>query len=185
MMSPSHVAAGLAIAAPVAAYEPAFGAAAAVGGAVGGGLPDVDLLVGEHRKTLHYPVYGWLPAVAAVAVAFAVPTPLSVGFAVGCLAFAVHSASDVLGAGEELRPWERTNPYAVFCHACGRWLRARYVFRYDGSPEDLGLTIALSVPAVVVLSGAVRWVAVGVVVVGAVYAAVRKRVVRYFEPIVE
>ena len=59
------------------------------------------------------------------------------------------------------------------------------MFRYDGSPEDLGLTIALSVPAVVVLSGAVRWVAVGVVVVGAVYAAVRKRVVRYFEPIVE
>jgi len=181
MMSPTHVAAGLAVASVVAVYEPSFGLAAAVGGVVGGALPDVDLFVGDHRKTLHYPVLAWLPTAAAAAWAIAAPSSLSVGVAVGCLAFAVHSASDVLGAGEELRPWDRTNPYAVYCHACGRWLRARYVFRYDGAPEDVLATALLAAPTLLVFDGAVREVVGGIVVVGAVYAAVRKRVVPYFE----
>ena len=181
MMSPTHVAAGLAIASVVAVYEPRFGLAAAFGGVVGGALPDVDLFVGEHRKTLHYPVYAWLPAALAAAVAIAAPSALSIGVAVGCLAFAVHSASDVLGAGEELRPWERTNPYAVYCHACGRWLRARYLFRYDGAPEDVLATAVLAAPTLLVFDGSIREVVGGLVVVGAVYAAVRKRVVPYFE----
>lgn len=181
MMSPTHVAAGLAIASAVAVYEPAFGVAAAVGGAVGGALPDLDLFVGDHRKTLHYPVYSWPPAAVAVAVALAAPSALTWGVAVGVLAFAVHSASDVLGAGEELRPWERTNPYAVYCHACGRWLRARYVFRYDGAPEDLVATTGLAVPPLLVFDGPTRTAVAGLVVVGVVYAAVRKRVVPYFE----
>lgn len=185
MMSPSHVAAGLALAAAVATYEPRFALPAAIGGAVGGAAPDLDLFVGDHRKTLHFPVYAWGPATAVAFLAVVVPTALSVGLAVGVLAVAVHSASDVLGAGDELRPWERTSPYAVYCHACGRWLRARYVFRYDGSPEDFALTVALSIPALVVFSGAIQWLTVGVIVVGGVYAIVRKRVVRYFEPIVE
>jgi hypothetical protein len=181
MMSPTHVAAGLAIAAAVAVYEPGFGLAAAVGGAVGGALPDVDLFVGDHRKTLHFPVYAWLPTAGAAAVALAAPTSLSVGIAVGCLAFAVHSASDVLGAGEELRPWERTNPYAVYCHACRRWLRARYVVRYDGAPEDVLATAVLAAPTYLVFDGTVRTVVGGIVLLGAAYAAVRKRVVPYFE----
>ena len=181
MMSPTHVAAGLAIASAVAVYEPRFGLAASVGGVVGGTLPDVDLFVGEHRKTLHYPVLAWLPAAVATAWALAAPTSFSVGVAVGCLAFAAHSASDVLGAGEELRPWERTNPYAVYCHACGRWLRARYVFRYDGAPEDVLATAVLAAPTLLVFDGAVRNVVGGILLVGAAYAAVRKRVVPYFE----
>lgn len=181
MMSPTHVAAGLVLASAVAIHEPAFGVAAAVGGVVGGALPDVDLFVGEHRKSLHYPVYAWPPAAAAVAVALLAPSPMAWAVVVGVAAFALHSASDVLGAGEELRPWERTNPYAVYCHACGRWLRARYVFRYDGAPEDLVATAGLAVPAILVFEGSIQWIAGGVVVVGAVYALVRKRVVPYFE----
>jgi hypothetical protein len=185
MMSPTHVATGLAFAAGVAAVDPTLGTAAAVGGVVGGIAPDLDLLAGVHRKTLHFPVLGWLPVLVAVPAALFAPRPGLVALAVGTITAAVHAASDVLGAGEELRPWERTNPNAVYCHACGRWLRARYVVRYDGAPEDLLLTAVLAAPALVVFAGPVRWVAVGTVAVGAVYALVRKRVVRYFEPIVE
>lgn len=180
-MSPTHVAAGLALASVVAVVEPAFGVAAAAGGAVGGALPDVDLFVGEHRKTLHFPVLAWPPATLATGVALLASSPLGWGIAVGALAFALHSASDVLGAGEELRPWQRRNPHAVYCHACGRWLRARYVFRYDGAPEDLVATVVLVVPALLVFDGPVRWFAAGLVLVGALYASVRKRVVPYFE----
>jgi len=183
-MSPTHVGAGLVVATAVATFEPAVGAAAAVGAVVGGALPDVDLFVGEHRKSLHFPVLGWVPALVATAWALAAPSALAWGVAVGLVAFALHAASDVLGAGEELRPWERTNPYAVYCHACGRWLRARYVVRYDGAPEDVVATGVLVVPAALVFEGPVWWAAVGLVAVGALYAVLRKRVVPYFESMV-
>ena len=163
MMSPTHVGAGLVLASAVATQEPAAGSAAVVGAVVGGALPDVDLFVGEHRKTLHYPVLAWPPALLLVAVALLAPSALAWGLAVGAAAFALHAASDVLGAGEELRPWERTNPYAVYCHACGRWLRGRYVVRYDGAPEDVLVTAVLVVPAVRVYTGPPRWLAVGLV----------------------
>ncbi|MFC4358626.1 metal-dependent hydrolase [Halobium salinum] len=185
MMSPTHVATGLAVAAAVAAVDPALVTAAAAGGVLGGVFPDLDLFAGEHRKTLHFPVLGWIPVLVAVPLALVAPGPATVGLAVACLTAATHAASDVLGAGEELRPWERTNPNAVYCHACGRWLRARYVIRYDGAPEDLLLTVLLTAPALVVFEGPVRLVALGTIAVGVVYAAVRKRVVRYFEPIVD
>jgi hypothetical protein len=137
---------------------------------------DVDLFVGEHRKSLHYPVLGWVPALVAVAGASLAPSALAVGVAVGAVAFALHASSDVLGAGEELRPWERTNPDAVYCHACGRWLRARYVVRYDGAPEDLLLTVGLSLPAAVTFDGWLRALVVAVVLLAAVYTFIRKRV---------
>lgn len=184
MMSPTHVGAGLAVASVVATSEPTYGVPAVVGAFVGGVLPDVDLFVGEHRKTLHFPVLAWPPAAAAVAVAVNQPSALAWGVAVGAVAFALHAASDILGAGEELRPWERTNPYAVYCHACGRWLRARYVIRYDGAPEDLLATGVLVVPAVMVFDGPVEIAVAAIVLVGIVYAAIRKRVVPYFESMV-
>jgi membrane-bound metal-dependent hydrolase YbcI (DUF457 family) len=185
MMAPTHVLVGLVFAAAVARVDPALGIAAAVGGIVGGFAPDLDMVAGQHRRTLHAPVLGFVPALAAGAVALARPTPLWVALAVGFLAAAVHSASDVLGGGRELRPWERTNPHGVYCHAMGRWLRARYVVPYDGSPRDALLAALLAVPVVVTFAGPVRYVAVGLVFGGVLYALVRKRVPEYVEPYIE
>lgn len=185
MMVLTHVAVGLALAVPVALLAPEYALSAAIGGAVGGFAPDLDLLVGEHRKTLHFPVLSIPPAVAAAAVAVVTPGPLTVGTAVGAVAFAVHSASDVLGAGEELRPWERTNPDAVYDHRRGRWLRARYLVPYDGHPVDLVVTVALLVPVMLVYDGPVRWVAAGMVVLAVAYTAIRKYVPAYVAPLVE
>lgn len=185
MMAPTHVLVGLVFAAAVARVDPALGMAAAAGGAVGGLAPDTDMFVGQHRRTLHAPVWGFVPAVAAVAVALARPTSPSVAVAVGLVAAAVHSASDVLGGGRELRPWERTNRDGVYCHAAGRWLRARYVVPYDGSTQDALLAAMLAVPVVVTFAGPVRWLAVGLVLVGGLYALVRRHVPDYVEPYIE
>jgi len=185
MMAPTHVLAGLVIASAVARVDPALGVAAAVGGAVGGVAPDLDMFVGQHRRTLHAPVLGFLPAVLAGAVALARPRPLAVAAAVGFLAAAVHAASDVLGGGRELRPWERTNRDGVYCHAAGRWFRARYVVPYDGAPRDVLLAAALAVPVVLTFAGAVRWLAVALVAAGGLYALVRRRIPEYVEPYVE
>ena len=178
MMAPTHVTIGLSIAAVVSALTP-FGLAPVVGGLVGSLVPDIDLFVGRHRRTLHFPVLGWLPALAASVVAWVAPSPISVSLSVGAVAFALHAVVDIAGAGEELRPWERTNPLAVYCHVRGRWLRARYWVRYDGAPEDLGLTLAFALPVLWVYDGWVALVAIAAVIVGAVYAAVRRRVPEY------
>ena len=57
MMAPTHVTIGLLIAAVVSEVTP-FGLAPAVGGLVGSLVPDIDLFVGHHRRTLHFPVLG-------------------------------------------------------------------------------------------------------------------------------
>jgi len=121
----THVTIGLLVTVPVALAAPQFATVAAVGAFVGGAFPDVGLLVGEHRRTLHFPVLGPLLAIPAIAVALHSPSGLTVGTAVAVTAAAIHSTSDVLGAGEELWPWERTSTKAVYDHLSGRWWRAR------------------------------------------------------------
>jgi hypothetical protein len=175
MMSTTHAAVGLLLAVPLVFVAPELAVAAAIGALAGGIFPDVDLLVGVHRRTLHFPVLYWIPAGVAGAAALLAPGPLTVAVAYFFVAAAVHSASDLLGAGTEPRPWERTSNEAVYVHARGRWLRPRYLVRYDGAPEDLAVAGAASIPALVVFDGTVRTLAVALVAVSVVYVLVRKR----------
>jgi len=179
----AHVAVALAFAVPIALVAPEFASAAAVGAIVGGVFPDLDLLVGEHRRTLHFPVVGLALAVPGAILALLVPTPSTVALALALAGFGVHSASDVLGAGEELRPWERTNANAVYDHVSGRWWKARYVFPYDGSPQDLLLAVGAGAPVLVVYDGPIRWGLGAALGVAVVYAVLRRRLVPYFERI--
>jgi hypothetical protein len=180
MMAPTHLATSMALALPLVAVAPEVAPVAAVAAAAGGVAPDLDLLVGRHRRTLHLPVLAWPPAVVAGALALAAPSATTVAAAFALLAVAVHSAGDALGAGEELRPWERTTPNAVYDHLRRRWLRARYVVRYDGAPEDLALAVAAAVPVALAFDGPPRWLAAAAVAVAVPYAALRKRLPRYF-----
>lgn len=185
MMNQTHVAAGVSLAAAVAVLVPEATPWVALFGAVGGSAPDLDLFVGRHRRTLHFPV---LYPVAALPVAAAwVGTGWLPALWVATLlaAAGVHSASDALGAGEELRPWERTSDEAVYVHVLGRWLRPRYLIRYDGAPEDVLASVLVAVPALVVFEGPTRWGLVAVLASGVVYALVRKRTVRYAERFVD
>ncbi len=184
MMAITHVTLGLVLALPVAVLAPELAVAAATGGIVGGVAPDLDLFVGVHRRTLHFPVAGPATGVAACLVALSSPSTLTVGVAVGLLAAGLHATSDVLGAGEELRPWERTNPNAVYDHVRGRWLRARYVIRYDGAPEDLAVAVFLAVPVGAIYTD-LRWLIGGLLVVAATYTLTRKRLVPHFERLLE
>ncbi|GGC47653.1 metal-dependent hydrolase [Haloferax sulfurifontis] len=180
MMVTTHAAAGLTIAASLVWVAPDLATAAAVGALAGGVFPDVDLFVGVHRKTLHFPVYYSVAAAVFGAVAVASPSALTVATAFFFLSAGLHSASDWLGAGGELRPWDRTSDRAVYVHPTGRWLRPRYLVRYDGAPEDLALTLLFAVPGFLVFSGGVRVaVAVGVAV-ALFYTGFRKRMPEWF-----
>ncbi|MFB6156391.1 MAG: metal-dependent hydrolase [Haloferacaceae archaeon] len=176
MMVTTHVATGLALAAPVAYTAPELAPAAVLGGAAGGAFPDLDLLVGRHRRTFHFPDYYWPPAAGAAALALSSPSLATVALALALLSAAVHSVADWFGAGNELRPWERTSNEAVYLRSQGRWLAPRYWVRYDGAPEDLLLTAVLSVPGLVLFGPTVRRLTAAMVAVATLYALVRKRV---------
>ncbi|MGM0590898.1 MAG: metal-dependent hydrolase [Halobacteriota archaeon] len=175
MMSTTHAAVGLLLAIPVSVAVPELALVAALAALAGGVFPDIDLFVGTHRKTLHFPVYYWVAALPIAAVAVASPSAVTVGSTVFLLSAALHSVADWFGAGDELRPWERTSERAVYVHPLGRWLTPRYLVRYDGAPEDLLLTLVLSVPGLLLFDGRVRVLVLFGVVVAVVYAALRKQ----------
>lgn len=172
-MLPTHAIAGMVLALPVAYARPEFAAVALVAGFVGGAMPDLDLYAG-HRKTLHYPVYGPPLAAAALLVAAWQPTAATVGVAVALAAAALHSLADVLGGGLELRPWEATSERAVYDHHRRRWLAPRRWVRYDGSPRDLLLAVALAAPLLVTLDAPLRVLVFATLAVAAGYTAVRR-----------
>ncbi len=179
-MLPTHAFTGLMLALPVALAMPEFGTAALVAGFLGGVFPDLDMYVG-HRKTLHYPVYFSALAVAAAPLALLVPTAATVTAAVFLLGAAVHSVTDVLGGGLELRPWEATSDRAVYDHYRGQWIAPYRWVRYDGAPEDLLLSVTLAVPLWFTLEGILRWVVVASLTVAVVYTAVRRLLPRIAE----
>jgi len=184
MMVTTHALAGLLLAVPVAFVAPELAAVAAAAGFAGGVFPDLDM-PGQHRRTLHFPVYFSLAAAAAVAVAVALPTAWTVGAALFLAAAALHAVSDAAGGGLELRPWEATGDRAVYSHYHGRWWRPRRWIRYDGAPEDAVATLALAVPGVLVYDGHVETAVLAAVAVGVGYAAVRRPMIDWAERVVD
>jgi len=176
-MATTHAFLGLLLAAGVATVAPEFALPAAVGGVAGGILPDLDV-AGAHRRTLHFPVLSWVPAVPAVGFALFAPGPWTVGAALFFLAAALHAGSDVIGGGLEPRPWEGTSEKAVYVHPLGRWLAPRQWIRYDGAPEDFLVGLALALPALAVYGdGPVRSAVYAGLALSLVYTLVRRRIV--------
>lgn len=173
MMLPTHALAGMVLAVPAALVVPELAGALLLAGFLGGVLPDLDLYVG-HRKSLHFPVYYSALTVPALAVAVLYPTVWTVGAALVLAGAALHSVTDVLGGGLELRPWEGTSERAVYDHYRGRWLAPRRWVGYDGSPGDLLLSAALAVPLFSVTGGTLSLLVAATAVVAGVYAALRR-----------
>jgi len=184
MMATTHVLAGLAVAAVASILAPEATLYAVVAGALGGLVPDLDLYAG-HRRTLHFPVYGWLAAAIGVLVAAIAPSPGTIAVAVFLTAFALHSLSDVLGGGLELRPWEGTSDRAVFSHFHGVWWAPRRFVRYDGAPEDLLVAVLLAVPSVLAFDARVDLFVGAALAISAGYVLVRKPMVRIAEWLVD
>jgi hypothetical protein len=175
MMSTTHAAAGVLLATPLAFVAPELATVGALAGVAGGVFPDLDLLYGTHRKTLHYPEYYWLLVVPSLLAAALRPSTLTVANALFWLSAAVHSVADWFGGDTELRPWEGVGDEAVYLHARRRWLPPKRWIRYDGAPEDLLTTLVLSVPGLVLFGDAVRTLTLLGIALGVGYALVRKR----------
>ena len=172
-MLPTHVLTGLALALPYALAVPESAVGVLLAAFLGSLFPDLDLYLG-HRRTLHYPVYFAVLAAFAGALSLAVPMVVTIGLAFFLLGAAVHCVMDIFGGGLELRPWEGTSDRAVYDHYTDRWIAPRHWVRYDGSPEDLALSIGLAVPLLITVDGILREVVLASLAVGAVYTVVRR-----------
>ena len=183
MMATTHALVGVLLASVTTAVAPELtpvALASAVGGSV---FPDFDLYAG-HRKTLHYPVYYSAFAVPAALAAVAVPVVATAAVAFFLAGAALHSLSDALGGGLELRPWEATSDRAVYDHYRGRWVPPRRWVRYDGAPEDLLLAVAVAAPSFALYGGVVRSLVVAVLAASAGYALLRKPLASLWERLV-
>lgn len=183
MMATTHALVGLAVGVVTVLAAPEHAPAALVAGFLGGAFPDLDLYVG-HRKTLHFPTYYSLAALASAGLAVLVSHPFVTAAAVFLVAAALHATMDVLGGGLELRPWEGTSDRAVFDHWRGTWLTPRRWIRYDGAPEDLALAGTVGIPLLAVLEGPWTTLVLGMLVLSAGYVVLRKPMVRIAESLV-
>ncbi|WP_280586981.1 metal-dependent hydrolase [Halorubrum sp. Boch-26] len=173
MMLPTHVLAGMLLAAPLVRVAPEFAPVGFVAGFFGGLFPDLDMYVG-HRKTLHYPVYYSALAGVALVAALMAPSAVTVAAALFFLGAALHSVSDMYGGGLELRPWEGNSDRAVYDHYRERWVAPQPGVRYDGAAEDLALSVGLALPLLVLVDGSLRLVVAGTLLVAAVYTLLRR-----------
>jgi hypothetical protein len=183
MMSTTHAAMGATLSVLLVPFAPELASVAALGAIAGGVFPDLDIL-GEHRKTLHYPEHYWLVAVPALVIAVANPTPWTIGAAAFLGSAALHSALDVFGGGLGLRPWRADDDRGVYSHWQDRWVAPRRWVRYDGAPEDLVVVVGFSIPPLVVFDGTVRTVVLAGLLVSAVYVAIRRRLPDLYEAVV-
>ncbi len=176
MMATTHALVGMVLLSATGLFAPEYLPVAVAGGAVGGIVPDLDLL-GNHRRTLHFPVLYSAAALTVAVVAVALPTSVTVGLAAVLLSAALHSAMDALGGGLEVKPWKGTSDRAVYSHYHSEWVRPRRWIRYDGAPEDVALAAGLAGVLIVLFSGWIQTVAVAFLVLSVLYGLSRKPLV--------
>ena len=173
-MLPTHALAGMAMALPLFAVAPELAPVGLVAGLLGGVVPDLDMYAG-HRKTLHYPVYYSVAAVPATLLAMVFPSAVTVAVALFLLGAALHAVSDVFGSGLELRPWEGNSTRAVYDHFWGRWIPPRRTIRYDGSPEDLAVSVAFGLPLLYAVETTLQLIVIAALVIALAYTLLRRR----------
>ena len=156
-MTPNHTLAGLTLALTAFQWRPELAGVAAIAGFVGGTVPDVDSKLGQHRRTLHYPVYyGVLAAGSLVAaVALGPASVASAAAVVGTYLFgaaALHCYADYFVAVEKPDD-ESSGDGVLYLHPSDRWVGPMELLPYAGSPGDLFAGFVLAVPPLLVYDG--------------------------------
>lgn len=173
----THILLGIALAAIVSLLLPVNPNTLVVAGLVGGGFPDIDMLL-THRKSLHYPViYSILSVMLLIVYAFS-GSVLVILLLLGTSAAALHSIMDILGGGKEMRPWRKTDNRAVYNHITKEWIHPLRVF-YDGSATDLILAILLGAIAIWILPRRLWPLILGLILLSVLYTLLRRAVTKW------
>lgn len=176
MMAPTHVFASLLFSSPLLFISPESAPLIFIAAIIGGFFPDLDLLYGVHRKTLHLPVAYLVLAVVLAIIAFIYTIPFTVGLAALAIGVCSHVFGDLLGAGLEHEPWKQTSDKGVYNHMDGEWIAPTFILGHDGSLKDL-LVLLFMAPFIAGFYSEVLYIKEFVVVVillAVVYSVTRK-----------
>lgn len=105
-------------------------------------FPDLDVLL-EQGKTFHYPKIATGASAVFLVILFALNVPIIAALGLFLLGVGIHSLTDILGGGIELRQWERKDNRGVYDHINERFIECRRLY-YDGSLEDIGITVIIA-----------------------------------------
>lgn len=122
---------------------------AVAAGAIGGVIPDLDMLL-DHRRSLHFPVISGLLLVPAAGLFIMAPGVLSTVVCFGLAGLFFHSVTDIVGEGRVMRHWKHSDPRAAYDHLNGRWIRPRRLIK-TGTGVDLFVAAASGMILVAVL----------------------------------
>jgi len=141
MMFSTHILVGAVLGYGVSAIASAEVATLIIAGMIGGLIPELDFIVGKHRKTLHYPFSYFITALIPLTGFLMFQIEIFLLLATVLLAAGVHSFMDIF-AGAELRSWNRNEwkETAVYNHIGQKWISPRR-WAYGGSKQDLLLSI--------------------------------------------
>lgn len=177
MMLPSHIFLALLAISPVVVLFPEVGLLLWTATIIGAVLPDFDMVIGQHRKTLHFPSLALfvLPLSFLALLAFPENILISIlsGFSIG---FFLHPLIDISSSGLSERPWTETSEKCVYNHRTQSWVSPTRLTDYDGSPKDFAV-LFLAVVVVFPLFQEIPLhmeLSVLAITTGAIYVMVRK-----------
>jgi hypothetical protein len=172
----THVLLGALIGAVYSLLASDYTTVAVFAGILGGGSPDLDMAL-THRKSFHYPIISSVIAVIAGVLVVLVPSVWTVFLFFFLLAAAVHSVTDILGGGKEMRPWLEMDERAVYNHITDEWVRPRRII-YDGSISDLAISVITAAVLFYLLPSSFDPLIATILGLGIVYAILRRWITR-------
>lgn len=145
MMLPTHIIGALFLSIPIIAFYPDLIRVVFIGSVFGGVAPDLDLIIGQHRKSFHHPYIFSLGLFTAISLLVAFPeSTILVGFLAFMIGCVSHIVGDLMGSGLEHKPWDQTSTRCVYNHVRQEWIPPSYILGYDGSLRDMGVLLVLS-----------------------------------------
>lgn len=146
-MFPTHLLFGILVAGVYTIFNPSSQNLLILICVIGSTISDLDLFIGQHRKTLHFPVYSGFLFIITLPLIYIVPNfGLYINSCIFCLG--MHSWFDAIGGGLGKRPWDsELNLPTVYNHYSDTWLYKndfKYRIEYDGSPVDLVISLVLA-----------------------------------------
>ncbi len=174
MMTTTHGLIGLLTAIPMVFVSPELSFFALLGGMIGGVFPDFDLFF-EHRKTLHFP-FCYAIAAAVLSGVFVVYTsPLTAALFFFAIAASLHSLLDMVSCGLASNKKMEIGDSSIYNHVKGKWSSSHTVIRYDGSPEDVSVSIFTGIPSIILLEGMYEQAAIFFLTISIIYFVFRRR----------
>jgi hypothetical protein len=147
---------------------------------IGSIIPDIDIFIGQHRKTLHFPVGYTGITVILLPLYFLLPTVGIASLIVLVGSASIHSLTDIIGGGLSKTPWKTIDSPTVYSHYHNVWItekNAPMTVKYDGSYLDFAVLLG-SVYIISQINLEIMYLTeflILLLVIGGIYTSIRRK----------